>query len=207
MFKFSKGNDANLHTMLAPERGSQPRMSLMVGIVTDNQDPEGQGRVKVKLPTLSADHATAWARVAAPGGGQERGISFLPEVNDEMVVGFEHGNIERPFVLGGLWNGEDAPPKKSSELINSGRVEKRIIRSRTGHTITLDDSDGGGGITIEDAKGNKIYLDTSSNALTIEVKGNASVTAKGNLSLEAGGNVSMKAGGQVEIKGVVINLN
>jgi uncharacterized protein involved in type VI secretion and phage assembly len=117
-----------------------------------------------------------------------------------------------PYVLGGLWNGQDKPP--APDAVSSG-VKKRVIMSRTGHIITLDDTDGGGGITIQDAHGNKIALDTRSNALTIEVQGNASVKAQGNLTLEAQGQVQIKGMGvtvdgqaaTVDVKGTVINLN
>ncbi len=206
-FSVSGHHAATLLSLLTPEQEQTPVMGLSIGVVTDNQDPDGQGRVKVKYPALSSEHASTWARVVVPGGGAERGIEFLPEVNDEVLVGFEQGDVHYPYVLGGLWNGKDAPPKKSGDVISGGKVQKRIIRSRTGHTITLDDSDGGGSITIEDSKNNKIVLDTSSNALTIDVKGNASVKAQGNMSVEAGGNLSLNATGQVQIKGAVINLN
>jgi phage protein D/phage baseplate assembly protein gpV len=198
-FSISGHHPATLLSLLAPVRDDPPTVGMLIGIVTDNQDPDDQGRVKVKFPALSGDHASTWAPVVVPGGGAERGIEFLPEVNDEVLVAFEQGDVNHPFVLGGVWNGLDAPPEKSGSIITNGRVQKRIIRSRTGHTITLDDSDSGGGITIQDKAGNKIVLDTGSNALTIEVNGNVSVKAAGNLSLEASG--------QVQIKGAIINLN
>jgi phage protein D/phage baseplate assembly protein gpV len=198
-FSVSGHHPTTLFSLLSPARDDPPLAGMLIGIVTDNQDPDGQGRVKVKFPMLSSEHASTWAPVVVPGGGAERGIEFLPEINDEVLVAFEQGDVHHPFVLGGLWNGVDAPPAASGDIITNGRVQKRIIRSRTGHTITLDDSDSGGGITIQDKAGNKIVLDTASNALTIEVNGNVSVKAAGNLSLEASG--------QVQIKGAIINLN
>jgi phage protein D len=204
-----------LLSLLAPDHDGAPPAGLVIGIVTDNQDPDGQGRVKVKFPWLSSDHASDWARVVVPGGGPERGIEFLPEINDEVLVGFELGDVHYPYVLGGLWNGRDAPPKKNDQVVSGGHVQQRIIRSRSGHIITLDDSDGGGGITIEDKAGNKIKLDTGTNALTIQVQGDASVKAQGNLNLEAQGQVSIKGmgitvdgqAGTVDVKGSMINLN
>lgn len=196
-----------ISSILRPQQHSAPMQGMFIGVVTDNQDPKDQGRVKVKYPAISGEHASAWARLVVPGGGADRGVQFLPEVNDEVFVAFEQGDIHFPYILGGLWNGQDAPPKKSGDVIGGGKVQKRIIRSRTGHTITLDDSDGGGGITIEDKNGNKIALDTGSNTLTIEVKGSAKVKAQAGLSLETDGNLSLKASGQVEIKGAIINLN
>ena len=201
-FSISGHHPATLLHLLTPEQDAIPTGSLVVGIVTDNQDPQGQGRVKVKYPWLSADHASDWARVVVLGGGPDRGIEFLPEINDEVLVGFELGDIHYPYVLGGLWNGRDAPPKKNNQVVQGGKVQQRIIRSRTGHLITLDDNDQGGGITIEDKKGNKVALDAGQNSLTIEVKGNAKVAAQGNLTLEAKGNLSLEATGQVQIKGM-----
>jgi phage protein D len=172
---------------------------LVIGVVTDNQDPEGWGRVKVKYPWLSPDHASDWARVVSPGAGPDRGIEFLPEIDDEVLVGFEMGDIGHPYVLGGLWNGQDAPPQKSSEAISGGKVQKRIVRSRTGHQVVLDDSAGGGSITIADKNGNTIALDTATNALSMKVSGD--------ITLDAGGQITIKGAGPVTVKGAVINLN
>jgi phage protein D len=214
-FNVSGLQPATLLGMLAPEREINVASGLVIGVVTDNQDPEGQGRVKIKYPWLSSEHASDWARIVTLGGGKERGIEFLPEINDEVLVGFEQGDIHYPYVLGGLWNGQDAPPKKSSQLISGGKVQQRIIRSRAGHTITLDDADGGGGVTVEDKNGNVIKLDSGANALSIEVKGNATLKAQGNLTLEAQGQVEVKGMGvkvdggaaTVDVKGSMINLN
>jgi phage protein D len=190
-FSISGQTPSTLLHLLRTEETRQAGDGLVIGIVTDNQDPEGWGRVKVKYPWLSAEHASDWARVVSCGGGKDRGVEFLPEVNDEVLVGFEMGDIHHPYVLGGLWNGKDAPPKKNSEIVQGGQVNQRIIRSRAGHVIMLDDTDGAGGITIKDKNGNTIELDTGGNQLKIEIKGD----------------ISIKAGGQIEIKGAVINLN
>ncbi|RAQ97522.1 VgrG-related protein [Thermogemmatispora tikiterensis] len=188
-------------------------LGLVIGIVTDNDDPAGWGRVKVKYPALSEEHASGWARVVVPGGGAQRGIQFLPEINDEVLVGFLEGDIQHPYILGGLWNGQDKPPEPQAS--SGGRVTKRLLRSRSGHLITLDDSEGGGGITIADSAGNSIKIDTASNGLQISVQGNISLKARGSLSLEAQGQVQVKGqgvtidggAGVVTIKGTTINLN
>jgi phage protein D len=172
---------------------------LVVGIVTDNSDPQNQGRVKVKYPWLSSEHASDWARVVSPGGGNNRGIQFLPEVNDEVLVGFEMDDIHYPYVLGGLWNGQDKPPEP--QAVSGGKVQKRVIFTRAGHKITLDDTDGGGGITIEDKNGNKLVLDSGSNALQITVQGDINLKAQGNISLKAQSNLTLEAQSQVQIKG------
>ena len=214
-FTVSGLHPATLLSLLTVHEGCPASMGLVIGVVTDNQDPDGQGRVKVKYPWLSSDHASDWARMVVPGGGPERGIEFLPEVNDEVLVGFELGDVHYPYVLGGLWNGRDAPPQKSSQIVSGGKVQQRIIRSRAGHTITLDDGNGGGGITIADKNGNKVTLDSGANKLSIEIKGDAILKAQGNLTLEAQGQVQIKGMGvkvdggaaTVDVKGSLISLN
>lgn len=214
-FSVSGHQPATLLNLLQAPCDPVPATSgLLIGIVTDNQDPVNQGRVKVLFPSLSHDHASNWARVVAPGAGHTRGIVFLPEVNDEVLVGFEQGDLHYPYILGGLWNGQDELPRKV-EPPRSGRVPKRVIGSRAGHTIVFDDSDGAGGITIEDARGNTITLDNGSGAVTIEATGNATIKAGGTLTLEAQGQVELKGTGvtidggaaTVDVKGSIINLN
>ena len=174
---------------------------LTVGIVTDNQDPDGQARVKVRYPCLSGEHASDWARLVAPGGGPVRGLEFLPEVNDEVLVGFELGDVHHPYVLGGLWNGRDAPPKRSDQVVAGGRVQQRIIRSRSGHTITLDDSDDQPSITIVDNTGkNTIHLESASNTLTVSVEGDLKLQAAGQVSIH-GKTVEVEATNQLSLSG------
>lgn len=218
-FTASGLHPSTLISMLTSKEEQGGISGLVIALVTDNQDPKGYGRVKVKYPWLAEDQASDWARVVTPGGGNNRGLEFLPEINDEVLVGFELGDIQYPYVLGGLWNGKDALPER---VTSGGQVQKRLIRSRSGHTITLDDSDGGGGVTIEDKNGNKITLDSASNKLSISVQGDASIEAQGNLTLQATGQLQLKGNGvtvdggagntdvkglNVNIKGVMINLN
>jgi len=219
-FTVSGLHPSTLLSILAQKDEQTLHTGLVIGIVTDNQDPAGYGRVKVKYPWLSDSQSSDWARVIAPGAGSQRGIEFLPEIHDEVLVGFELGDIHYPYVLGGLWNGQDALPE---QVTSASQVQRRIIRSRTGHTITLDDSDSGGGVTIQDKNGNKVLLDSASNKLTITVLGDASIEAQGNLNLQATGQVQLKGnagvtidggagntelkGLNVNIKGIMINLN
>ncbi len=94
--------DGDLLTVMAPQTRLQPGQTLLVGIVTNNKDPKKWGRVRVKFPTLTEEHESDWARIVAIGAGNTRGFDCLPEVNDEVLVGFEHGDIHRPFVIGGF---------------------------------------------------------------------------------------------------------
>jgi phage baseplate assembly protein V len=128
---------------------------LMLGLVADVDDPLGQGRIRVRFPSLGSDALSNWAPIAAAMAGNDRGTWFPPRVDDEAVVAFDRGDPSWPIVLGFLWNGADAAPSTS--------VQERMIRSFNGHTIRLLDStptSGGnaGGIAIEDASGNSIVL-------------------------------------------------
>jgi uncharacterized protein involved in type VI secretion and phage assembly len=175
---------------------------LIVGIVTDNQDPENLGRVKVRYPNLSDDHGSDWARLISVGGGAERGIQFVPEVNDEVAVGFEHGDVHHPYVIGGLWNGRDKAPKPNSEVISGGKVQQRIIKSRLGHTLTLDDSDGDPSITIVDKTGqNVIKFHSKDNKLTVDFDGDIAMTAKQKVSIK-GQTVEVIADNSLSLKGM-----
>lgn len=201
-------------------RGQSDRMfGVAVGIVTNNQDPDGHGRVKVKFPWLGDNDESFWARVLTPMAGKDRGLYFLPEIDDEVLVAFEHGSMDHTFVLGALWNGKDDPPESNSD----GKNDKRTIKSRSGHIIRLDDKDGDEKIEIIDKTGNnRIVIKASDNSLSIQANGDITVAAKGKLSLtgngvevksqadvtvQGSGNVDVKAGGPLNLKGSVVNLN
>jgi len=169
---------------------------VVVGIVTNNRDPDGLGRIKVKFPTLHSNEESHWARLVSPMAGAGRGFEFIPEVNDEVLVAFEHDDSHRPFILGSLWNGKDKPPEGSDKVVSStGKVEKRIIRSRSGHTITLDDSDNGSKISIVDKTGkNSMEIDSQKNSLTIKAKDKTEVKTEGGHKI-----VLDDTGGKIEV--------
>jgi uncharacterized protein involved in type VI secretion and phage assembly len=170
--------------------------------VTDIKDPDGIGRVKVTLP-WSADTGSerydAWARVATLMGGNNRGSWFVPDVDDEVLVSFEGGDVRRPFVLGGLWNGSDAPPES---MDGAGRNFKKVIRSRNGVKVTLDDQDGqekliletpgGQKITMKDGPGAVEIVDSNGNSIKLETAG-ITITASAKVTVNAS-QVAISAG-------------
>lgn len=175
---------------------------VVPAIVTNNQDPENLARVKVKFPWLSDQEESNWARLAAPGAGAQRGIWWMPEVNDEVLVAFEQGDFNRPIILGGLWNGKDATPETTANTVKSGKVVRRTYKSRLGHTIRFVEEDSNDYIEIVDSKqGTTIKMDAKSKALSIECKGDITIKSTGNTKVEATGNLEMKSSANVSIKG------
>jgi uncharacterized protein involved in type VI secretion and phage assembly len=192
---------------------------VVTGIVTNIDDPEELHRVKVKFPWLNDDDESGWARVATPAGGAERGLYFLPEVDDEVLVAFEHGDPRFPYVVGSLWNANAPPPAEATDT-----NDKRSLTSRSGHVIRLDDTDGEEKIEIVDkSESNSIVISTSDNTITITADADITIEAKGKLVLEGSGGVEIASGGDVTVtadskldldatgelnaKGSVINLN
>lgn len=193
---------------------------VVIGVVTNNQDPDGLGRVKVKFPWLSDQDESQWARIAALMAGKGRGTFFLPEVDDEVLVAFEHGDVRFPFVIGALWNGVDKPPADNGD----GKNNLRLIKSRSGHTIKLNDEDGKETIEIIDkSEKNSIVIDTANNSITITSEKDITLSAtKGTIKLdaqkleikssadskiEAGAGMDVKASATMNIKGATVNIN
>jgi uncharacterized protein involved in type VI secretion and phage assembly len=193
---------------------------VVVGIVTNNQDPDGLGRVKVKFPWLSDVDESTWARIAAPMAGDQRGVYFLPEVEDEVLVAFEHGDVRFPYVLGALWNGKDAPPASNDD----GKNNVRIIKSRSGHVIKLNDEDGKETIEIVDkSEKNSILIDTANNSIAVtsdkDITLSASngtikldaqkieINSSGPTKIAAGSTASVEASATLTVKGATVNIN
>jgi len=123
-------------------------------------------------------------------------VMYTPEVGDEVLVGFEHSDLDQPYVLGGLWNGQDDPP-----LPNDQAIDQRIIESRSGHTFILDDTSGKENITILDKTGkNLIKIDSSTGDLTIEMEGKVTVTAKGAIKFESQQGIEITAATDIKLK-------
>ena len=164
----------------APASPGGPWYGVYPAVVADLADPDGQGRVKVRLPwapDASGAQYEAWARLATLMAGNNRGTWFVPDSGDEVLVAFQAGDPRYPFVVGALWNGQDAPPES---MDSAGRNESKVIRSRNGVRVLLEDKDGQerflvetpggqritlkdgpGQVTIEDSNGNSVKLETA----------------------------------------------
>jgi uncharacterized protein involved in type VI secretion and phage assembly len=170
--------------------------------VLDIKDPDNQGRVKITLPwspDANGGRFEAWARLATLFGGNNRGSWFVPDVDDEVLVAFEHGDARRPYVLGGLWNGRDKPPET---MDGAGKNFKKVLCSRNGVKVTLDDHDGqetlqletpgGQKITLKDGPGSIEIVDSNSNSVKLEVSG-VTISAAAKLTINAA-QISVSAG-------------
>lgn len=130
----------------------------VVGIVSNVADPDGLGRVKIRYPWLKDDSESPWARVVSFMAGAGRGAVFRPDVDDEVLVVFDHGDMRFPYVLGAVWNGKDAMPReRGSDSDNA----IRLIKSRSGHQIVFDDTSGSEKVTVIDKAGNSIEMSSA----------------------------------------------
>ena len=195
---------------------------IVVAIVTDNNDPIQLGRVKVTFRWLSDDNETDWIRIATLYAGPDRGSLFIPEVEDEVLVAFEHGDINRPFVIGAIWNEEGKPPTPETDntlkkiktkcghqvnFFDKDGQEKIEVLSKSGHQMILDDSSGGEKITIKDKTGsNSIEIDSNQNSMKITSQLKLEIKST-QIDISADANMTLKAGGILTIQGSIVKIN
>jgi phage protein D len=198
----------------------QPGQTFLVGIVTHNHDPEELGRVRVRFPTLNPEHngdghSSQWARVVCMGAGVKSGFDWLPEINDEVLVGFEHGDIHRPYILGSVWNAKHEPPVAIGETVpqngtSQGKVRLRTLKTRTGHTLQFIEEDQGNskaGIIIQTAKGHEIYLNDSNGEITLKTSSGQTLKLdQDSINLTASNTVNIQATGGVNISPGIAGL-
>lgn len=210
----------------SPEKGGKI-FGVAIGVVTDNQDDKKLGRVKVKFPWREDEAGDShWARIAVLMAGNDRGTVFLPEVGDEVLVAFDRGEINHPYVIGALWNGQDTPPEKNDDGKNNirkirsrsgheiifnddaeGKQEKLEIRTNGGHTILLDDSSGSEKISIKDKTGsNSLLIDSAQNAIAMESTAKIDIKSQ-QINIEAGASMTVKASGTLTIQGALVKIN
>ncbi len=191
---------------------------VAIAIVRQNKDPDNLCRVKVSFPWHDKPSESYWARLATPMAGKERGLVFIPEVGDEVLVAFEREDLRFPCVLGALWNGKEKPPRSNGD----GNNDERILQSRKKHYLLFKDGSEGAvelahekgrkvlfddnGIVVQDEKGNSIKIDSKSNKITIKAVGSLDIKAK-SISIQSSGKCDLKAGGLLTLKGSQVHIN
>jgi uncharacterized protein involved in type VI secretion and phage assembly len=190
---------------------------VAVALVTQNQDPDGLGRVRVRFPWFD-DTESFWARLSTPMAGKDRGLVLIPEVDDEVLVAFEREDLRFPYILGGVWNGVDTPPIANDD----GNNDKRMFKSRKGHTLLFDDGAQGvvelrhenGGVVklgddeilVDDGQGNIVSINNKSGAMKLQASGSLEIKAA-TITIEATGTLELKANATMTIRGALVNIN
>lgn len=159
-----------------------PKAETQGAVVTDNNDPAGMGRIKVKF---FWNHESDWTRLVTPHAGSGKGFYFIPEVGEEVFVSFEGGNPEKPFVIGTQYNGQEISG------YNTAGNDQKVIHTRSGTKMIFNDAQGS--IFIEDPSGNTWLMDGQGN-ISVNAPKNFSVTAGDDILLSAGKNISVSAG-------------
>ncbi len=191
---------------------------VAIAVVTQNEDPDNLCRVKVSFPWHEKPSESYWARLATPMAGADRGLVVIPEVGDEVLVAFEREDVRFPYVLGGLWNGKEKPPRSNGD----GRNDERIWQSRKKHYLLFNDGSQGvvelahergrrvrfddNGIVVEDENGNSVRIDSNANSVTIEAVGSLKIKAA-SITIEATGTLDLKASGTLGVRGSLVNIN
>jgi uncharacterized protein involved in type VI secretion and phage assembly len=187
--------------------------NIVIGTVASLDDPDKLGRVRVKLPYLK-NELSDWARLVSLMAGGGRGTFFRPEVGDEVLVAFEHGDPRRPYVLGALWSSQDQPPADDGRQTQNNW---RQIRSRSGHVIKLDDTKGAERIELIDKDGDrKVVIDSAGKKIQVVCQsGDVEVTAPSgsvtvnaqSITLKASSSIDVQAGSTLTLKGATVNIN
>jgi uncharacterized protein involved in type VI secretion and phage assembly len=193
---------------------------FVTGVVSE-LDPQRPGWVRVKFPHLKGTES-GWCPVVTPMGGPGRGLVFLPEKGDHVVLACEHGDVNRAYVLGAVWDAGQKPPPGGGKPAENN---VRFVRSRSGHEVRLDDTAGQEKVEVIDKDGaRRVVIDTAKKKILIVCdKGDVEVTAgSGNVSVKSGGTVkvegatvtieasgelTVKAGGKLTLRGATVNIN
>lgn len=207
-----------------PSPQSTWRHSVVVGIVTNNNDPQKLGRIRVKYPTLDPTHEGWWARMTAPSAGENRGLLMLPRAGDEVLLAFEHDDDEHPYVIGAVWNGQGGPQTlaqtdgsfalRSDKSLTAAAVEQISIKGdskvelQAGADMSLKASANLSGEAQGDATLQATGAMTLKSADSVTVQGASQVSVEGGSSvqLKAGGEAALEAGGAIQITGSNITI-
>ncbi len=181
-----------------PDGDARRHFGLYPAIVTDVVDPDNLGRIQVKFPWLGSAGASvrAWATLLTPYAGDDQGFEFLPEVDTQVVVGFEAGDLRRPYIVGAAWNGQESLPEAPAAPNN-----KRLVKTRSGSLLEFDDTDGAAKVTLSMQSGHRLVLDDSSQEITLTHSNGCVIT------FNAGGQIEIRANSTVEVNAPALNVH
>lgn len=199
---------------------------VVPAVVTNHNDPENYGRVKVKFPWMSEQAESDWARVISPGAGTSAGFYLIPDVDDEVLVAFEHGDINRPYVIGAVWNGKQAAPASGTGAASGEKHTVRVWTSHKGHEIAMYDN-ADGKVEIKTEKGHLLVLDDTNEkvelkttgghqillddrAKKIEIKdasGNTTTMEASGVTIKSTANLDLNSTGMMKLKGANIEID
>jgi phage protein D len=185
----------SLAVLSSPSSERTWRHSVVVGVVTNNDDPQGMGRVRVKYPTLDDSHEGWWARMTAPSAGAERGLLMLPRAGDEVLLAFEHDDDEHPYVIGAVWNGQGLP---ASLARTDGSFALRSDKSLVAQSVGELSLQGEANVGLQ--AGSEMALKATGN-LSAETQADASLQATGSMTLKGAQSVSIQGSSQISIQG------
>lgn len=169
---------------------AEPRCETQSAVVTDNHDPDGLGRIRAKLHWMNGSEKTPWMRFTTPHAGGGKGMFFIPEKDEEVIVGFEGDSATKPYVIGSVYHG------KANNSFSNADNDIKTIQSRSGHIIELNDKNGAESITVKDKNENVITVDTPRGCITIKDKNKNQIIidAKGDsIEITANESITMNA--------------
>ncbi len=171
---------------------------LYPALVTDIVDPRSLGRIQVGFPWLGTDgdEVRAWATLLTPYADDGQGWEFLPAVDTQVVVGFEAGDLRRPYIVGSAWNGREALPETPAEP-----NDKRLIRTRSGSLLEFDDKEGAAKVTLSMRSGHQLVLDDAAQEVKLTHSNGCTIT------MDAAGNVKITANLNVDVTASVVNVH
>jgi uncharacterized protein involved in type VI secretion and phage assembly len=178
--------------------GPEGYYGLYPALVTDILDPLQIGRIQVQIPWLGGDGESvrSWATLLTPNADDDQGFEFLPAVGTQVVVGFEAGDLRRPYIVGSAWNGREALPEAPA-----APNDKRLIRTRAGSLLEFDDSAGAAKVTLSMRSGHQLVMDEGAQEVKLAHANGCTIT------MDIAGNVKIQANVAVDITASVMNVH
>ncbi len=183
----------------SPDGGRQCYFGVYPALVTDIVDPESMGRIEVRFPWLGSEgdeNVRAWATLISPYADDDQGLQILPEVDTQVVVAFEAGNLRRPYIVGATWNGSEAPPAEAESENNI-----RTLKTRSGSELEFDDTEGAAKITLKMAAGHLLEMDEGASTIKLSHSSGHVIT------FAASGAIEIQANSTIDLTASVVNVH